>query len=154
MNRTPSIILFLLSLSLSMCKPAATSVEPLNEPGKLLQDGSSVIFSYGGSELLTLETDIPSSAFTVRELKEERDGKVSHVFTVSSVSGERMTIKGTIRAGKESFACEADRRIEGTQVVRHTYGPSHSLLNRAVYDRQSDWLLSADQSYTSASLQN
>src|SRR5690606_3538721 len=64
----------------------------------------------------------------------------------------RMTIKGTIRAGIESFACEADRRIEGTQVVRHTYGPSHSLLNRAVYDRHSDWLFSADHSYTSASL--
>lgn len=152
MNRILTIFVILLSVSLSMCKPAATSVEPPNEPGKLMQDGSTVIFSYGGTELLTLKTDIPASAFTVRELTEERDGKVSHVFTVSSVSGGRMKITGTIRAGIESFACEADRRIEGAQVVRHVYGPSHNLLNRAVYDRQSDWLLSADHSYTSASL--
>jgi len=152
MNRPPSIITILLSLILSMCKPAVTSTEPPNEPGKLAQDGSSIVFSYDGTELLTLETDLPSSGFTVKELREERDGKVSHVFTVSSVSGDRMTISGSIRAGSESFACEADRRVEGTQVVRHAYGPSHNLLNRAVYDRQSDWLLSADQSYTSASL--
>jgi len=152
MNRTQAIIVTFLSLSLSMCKPSATSFEPPNEPGLLVQNGASVTFSYGGKELLVLETDSPSSGFTVKELKEERDGKVSHVFTVSSVSGDRMTIKGTIRAGIESFACEADRRIEGTQVVRHAYGPSHNLLNRAVFDRQSDWLLSADHSYTSASL--
>ncbi len=135
-----------------MCKPAVTSTEPPNEPGKLEKDGSSIVFSYDGTELLIMETDLPPSGFTVRELREERDGKVTHVFTVSSVSGDRMTINGSIRAGMESFACEADRRIEGTQVVRHAYGPSQNLLNRAVYDRQSDWLLSADQSYTSASL--
>jgi len=131
MNRTQAIIVTFLSLSLSMCKPSATSFEPPNEPGLLVQNGASVTFSYGGKELLVLETDSPSSGFTVKELKEERDGKVSHVFTVSSVSGDRMTIKGTIRAGIESFACEADRRIEGTQVVRHAYGPSHNLLNEA-----------------------
>jgi alpha-galactosidase len=152
MNRSLTIIIILLSLSLSMCKSSTTGSEPPNAPGELARDGSSVILSYGGTEILTLETDIPPSAFTVKELKEERNGMVSHIFTISSVSGGRMTITGTIRAGKESFTCEADRRIEGTQVIRHTYGPSHSLLNRAVYDRQSDWLLSADQSYTSASL--
>lgn len=152
MNRSLPVIAFVLSLSLSMCKPSASVSEPPNEPGKLVQDGNSVIFSYGGTELLVLETDIPPSGFTLRELKEEHDGKVTHVFTVSSESGATMKIKGTIRAGSESFGCEADRRIEGTQVVRHSFGPSHNLLNRAVYDRQSDWLLSADQSYTSSSL--
>ena len=153
MNRKLRIIVFILPLCLSACNPSATTLEPPDKPGVLEQKGNSVILSYGGKELLELETDLPSSAFTVRELKEERDGKVTHIFTVTSVSGDMMTIKGKIRAGRESFTCEADRRIEGTQVVRHTYGLSHNLLNRAVYDRQSDWLLSADQSYTSASLQ-
>ena len=101
---------------------------------------------------MSLTTDLSPDAFTVKELKEEPDGKVSHLFTVSTPDGRPMNISGIIRAGKESFTCEADRRIEGTQVVRHTFGLSHSLLNRAVYDRRSDWLLSADQSYTSASL--
>ena len=101
---------------------------------------------------MSLTTDLSPDAFTVKELKEGPDGKVSHLFTVSTPDGRPMNISGIIRAGKESFTCEADRRIEGTQVVRHTFGLSHSLLNRAVYDRRSDWLLSADQSYTSASL--
>jgi alpha-galactosidase len=125
---------------------------PPNTPALLTREGNTIILSYAGVEIMSLTTDLSPDAFTVKELKEEPDGKVSHLFTVSTPDGRPMNISGIIRAGKESFTCEADRRIEGTQVVRHTFGLSHSLLNRAVYDRRSDWLLSADQSYTSASL--
>ncbi|MDD3737637.1 MAG: hypothetical protein PHO11_10745, partial [Bacteroidales bacterium] len=135
-----------------MCKPEMQETVPPNAPGEVIVKSSSINFSYNGNEILTLETDLPRSSFTVKELKEERDGKVSHLFTISAADGGRMNITGQIHAGPESFTCEADRRIEGAQVVRHTYGLSHSLLNRAVYDRDSDWLLSADHSYTSASL--
>ncbi len=138
--------------SLPMCKPEMQETVPPNAPGEVIVKSSSINFSYNGNEILTLETDLPRSSFTVKELKEERDGKVSHLFTISAADGGRMNITGQIHAGPESFTCEADRRIEGAQVVRHTYGLSHSLLNRAVYDRDSDWLLSADHSYTSASL--
>jgi alpha-galactosidase len=125
---------------------------PPNTPALLTREGNTIILSYAGVEIMSLTTDLSPDAFTVKELKEGPDGKVSHLFTVSTPDGRPMNISGIIRAGKESFTCEADRRIEGTQVVRHTFGLSHSLLNRAVYDRRSDWLLSADQSYTSASL--
>ncbi|MRR22447.1 hypothetical protein EG830_05640, partial [bacterium] len=136
-----------------MCTPSPDQQAPPNAPARLIREGNTIILSYAGDEIMSLTADLPPDSFTVNELKEECEGKASHLFTISTPDGRRMTISGTIRAGKESFTCEADRRIEGTQVVRHTYGLSHSLLNRAVYDRESDWLLSADQSYTSASLQ-
>ncbi|MDM8002090.1 MAG: hypothetical protein QUS66_04145, partial [Bacteroidota bacterium] len=152
MNRYLQVTLALISLGLSTCSPSPDRQTPPNAPAQLTREGNTIILTYAGDEIMSLTTDLPPDAFTVKELKEELDGKVSHLFTVSTPDGRPMNISGIIRAGNESFTCEADRRTEGTQVVRHTFGLSHSLLNRAVYDRRSDWLLSADQSYTSASL--
>ena len=152
MNRFRPIPAILLMTGLAMCTSPAENSTPPNAPAQLVFEGNNISLIYDGAAILTLATDLPQSAYSVKELNEERDGKVSYLLTISSVNGARMNITGRINAGKESFTCEADRRIEGTQVVRHTYGLSHSLLNRAVYDRHSDWLLSADQSYTSASL--
>jgi len=151
MNRLLPVILTLLSLGLSMCTSSVDESVPPDAPAHLKREGNCITLSYAGIEILNLTTDLPPEAFTLKELKEEHEGKVSHLFTITSTDGRTMNVSGKIRAGKESFSCEADRRIEGTQVVRHTYGPSHNILNRAVYDRSSDWLLSADQSYTSAS---
>ncbi|MCX6559143.1 MAG: alpha-galactosidase [Candidatus Aminicenantes bacterium] len=58
-----------------------------------------------------------------------------------------LKLAGLIQGGAESFACEADRRDRrgaGPLIVRHVSGRSRSLLNRAVYDRSSDWALSVD----------
>ncbi len=54
------------------------------------------------------------------------------------------TLHGEVSAGPESFGCEVDRRRTGLDIVRHASGPSRSRLNRAVYDRRSDWVLSVD----------
>lgn len=153
MYRYLPFIAVLVFIGFSMCTSSPGVTAPPNTPAQLTLKGNTLSLVYSGDEIMSLTTDLPSEAFTVNELKEELDGKVSHLFTISTPDGRRMNISGIIRAGKESFTCEADRRIEGTQVVRHTFGLSHSLLNRAIYDRESDWLLSADQSYTSASLQ-
>jgi alpha-galactosidase len=50
----------------------------------------------------------------------------------------------TVYGSSESFPCEAERKEDAILMVRHSVGLSHSLLNRAVYDRRFDWLLSAD----------
>jgi hypothetical protein len=57
---------------------------------------------------------------------------------------ESLRITGMIYGSPESFPCEAERREDAPLMVRHSVGLSHSLLNRAVYDRRFDWLLSAD----------
>jgi len=53
-------------------------------------------------------------------------------------------LRGEIAAGSTAFACEVDRRRTGLDIVRHVSGPSRSRLNRAVYDRNADWVLSVD----------
>ena len=47
-------------------------------------------------------------------------------------------------ASDEAFACESDRPVRTLPIVRHSSGPSRSLLNQAVYDRKWDWVLSVD----------
>ena len=151
MDRIQAILAIMFTATLAMCTSPSDDTIPPNAPAQMIREANNISLLYDGTAILTLACDLPQASYTVKELNEERDGKVSYLLTISSVNGASMNITGRIRAGKESFTCEADRRIEGTQVVRHTYGLSHSLLNRAVYDRESDWLLSADQSYTSAS---
>ena len=153
MNRFLLIPLFAIVISFSMCQsPALMSIEPPNHAGEVISMDNSIRFLYDGKEIMHLNTDLPSHSLRVRELKEENDNRITHSFTISSISGNKFTVNGMIIGSDESFPCEADRRLEGTQVVRHAYGLSHNLLNRAVYDRHSDWLLSVDQSYTSSDL--
>ncbi len=49
-----------------------------------------------------------------------------------------------IMASRQAFPCEAERPEDALLVVRHSVGLSTSLLNRAVYDRCYDWVLSVD----------
>ncbi len=144
-------VAFLLSTFYS-CTPPAADNAPANAPGELKIKGDTVIFGYGGADILTLIVSRSQDSITVSELKDTRNEKVTHLFTITSQSGKPFFISGQVTGSKESFTCEAERKIEGTQAVRHVYGPSHNNLNRAVYDRGADWFLSADQSYTSADL--
>lgn len=60
--------------------------------------------------------------------------------------GNSIVIEGEISGSEQAFPCEADRSIYTSyDLVRHSVGLSHSLLNRAIYDRQSDWVLSVDE---------
>jgi len=150
MIKTPFIFAPLLLQVFVSCSQSEIQSSRRNSPGELKTDANHVAFIYNNEKILDLEVGADPSSFTTSDLIEEEDGKINHVFTITSKSYKALIIKGVIKAGNESFACEADRRIKGTQVVRHVYGPSSNWLNRAVYDRGSDWLLSADQSSTSA----
>ncbi len=80
-------------------------------------------------------------------IENNNGGKVEQVFILESKNGDDFTINGTIYGTDESFACEADYPRKTIPIVRHSVGLSSSLLNRAVYDRQGDWLLSFDMPY-------
>jgi len=59
-----------------------------------------------------------------------------------------LKLSGSILGSEEAFCCEVDRRDRrgaGPLLVRHVSGLSRSLLNRAVYDRCGDWVLSVDE---------
>lgn len=152
MTRYLLIITTILIFALCSCTSDVAEYAPANSPGILKIEGNRVTLDYGGNEIMEVTVDGAGHDFTIKELKDTRSEKVSHIFTITSTGGNPLRLTGLITAGLESIACEADRKIRGTQIVRHTFGPSRNLLNRAVYDRTSDWLLSADQSYTSDNL--
>ncbi len=47
--------------------------------------------------------------------------------------------------GAQALACATEARHDAPTLVRNAVGPADSRLNRAVYDRGSDWLISLDE---------
>ncbi|MFC2128338.1 hypothetical protein ACFLRR_00540 [Bacteroidota bacterium] len=76
---------------------------------------------------------------------DDKDGKLDQVliFKREGNSGP-LVFEGKIFGSEESFPCEADRDKKGLSIVRNSFGLSTSLLNRAVYDRKRDWVVSVD----------
>jgi alpha-galactosidase len=130
----------------------AAAGEPPNAPAAVERNGSRLVVRYHGQEILSAEYDAPGRRVEFQEVKDCRGEAWDQAFTLTAADGEPFTLSGLIRASDESFPCEADRRQVGTVLVRHQSGLSRSLLNRAVYDRQWDWVLSVDHSYTARDL--
>jgi len=80
------------------------------------------------------------------EIREEKNGLVNQVMNLTSSNGKAITLVGYISGSGEAIPCESDRKDDGFYIVRNSVGLSHSLRNRAIYDRLSDWLLSVDYS--------
>ena len=137
--KTIAFLFILLPLALlSQTFPA-----PENSPAKVRWDGQNLTMTYNGVVLLQGRLENPESLDYYNELKDLSDQAVSQVVQfVSRKEPLRMTC--TVYGSPESFPCEAERREDAPQIIRHSVGQSHSLLNRAVYDRRFDWLLSAD----------
>ena len=86
------------------------------------------------------------NAFYKDEVSEEKNGLVNQVMNLTSSNGKAITLVGYISGSGEAIPCESDRKDDGFYMVRNSVGLSHSLRNRAIYDRLSDWLLSVDYS--------
>ena len=80
------------------------------------------------------------------EVSEEKNGLLNQVMNLASSNGKAITLVGYISGSGEAIPCESDRKDDGFYMVRNSVGLSHSLRNRAIYDRLSDWLLSVDYS--------
>lgn len=116
---------------------------PANAPAQVSIKDSTLVLRYDGAAILTASIQATRGTPTVRQLVDTSDGRITQVISWVAGAG-RYTLRGTVRAAGESFAVEADPREDGVPVVRHSVGPSYSLLNRAVYARDRDWLLSVD----------
>ena len=118
-----------------------------NEPAKIdVRDGKLRI-DYAGQMIFKGEVIVEGQKGDIRPLVNvSRPGdRVSQVILLTfGNDGPKLKISGTVFGSAESFPVEADRRIKGPLIVRHSSGTSRSLLNRAVYDRQGDWVLSVD----------
>ena len=133
----------------SQVKPSAP---PSNTPAEIILKGKELIVKYDNIIILSGQIGKDPSSFYLRQVTDKNNGAVTQVFSITSSDYKNFEFNGIITGSPESFPCEADRKQTGTVIVRHTVGLSSSLLNRAVYDRRSDWALSVDMSYSSADL--
>ncbi|MEN6312299.1 MAG: alpha-galactosidase [Acidobacteriota bacterium] len=138
--------LLILALAPAACsrRTAAPSVPPPNGPAEVVVEDRRVRVTYNGFELLAGEIRVPAAGFEARTEIYRNADKISQVVVLTARGDGKVGLAATVSAGPESFACEADRRDKAPIMVRHASGPSRSLLNRAVYDRRSDWVLSVD----------
>ncbi len=147
-TRTSSIILALFAAFtiLAACgKREAASGAPPNEAARVMTDEGKITVRYDGQDLFHCEVAAAGGGVEAKVNVFRRGDAVSQVILLTPRDRQaRVKLSGTLRGGPESFACEADRRDRGPVIVRHVSGTSRSLLNRAVYDRGSDWAFSVD----------
>ena len=117
--------------------------KPENCAAKVHWDGQNLTMTYNGKVLLQGRLENPESVDYYNVLDDLSGQAVSQVVQVISRK-EPLQLTCTVYGSYESFPCEAERKEDAPLMVRHSVGLSHSLLNRAVYDRRFDWLLSAD----------
>lgn len=116
---------------------------PPNTPANVLWDGQDLMMTYNGSVLLQGRLENPESVEYFNVLEDSSGIAVSQVIQIVSRK-EPLMLTCTVYGSYESFPCEAERKEDAPLMVRNSIGLSHSLLNRAIYDRRFDWLLSAD----------
>ncbi|HEX7942704.1 MAG TPA: alpha-galactosidase, partial [Gemmatimonadaceae bacterium] len=122
--------------------PSPDDGGPPNGPLAADVRGGRLTLVYGGRTIL--DAGITGGQPELRTLVDTTDGAVTQVLKWTVRDGGRLTISGTLRGSGEAFACEVDPRPDAPPLVRNSVGPSDSRLNRAVYDRHGDWVLSVD----------
>ncbi|MCX6141728.1 MAG: alpha-galactosidase [Ignavibacteriales bacterium] len=122
---------------------------PPNSPANVEIVGNTIAIRYDGR--LIFSGQIRSDSATVHQRAQVyREGnKIQQVILLTTMDWNRkIRINGTVLASEESFPCEADRPTDrasqGPLIVRNASGLGRNLRNRAIYDRQSDWVLSVD----------
>lgn len=143
-----------LSAQTSAPQPSA----PPNAPTSFTQRGNHVTLSYDGAILLDATLGGNAGAYTAastaastaaagvdfRSIIDTAGGAVTQVLKWTALGSGSLSLAGTVHASDQAFPAEVDRRADALPVVRNSVGLSASLLNRAVYDRARDWVLSVD----------
>ncbi len=116
---------------------------PPNAPATVVMRGAEVQLRYQGIAILTAQLSSTGAAPRLRTLVDSSGGKITQIISWTAGDG-RVTLRGTIHGTSDAFAVDADPRENGVPIVRHSVGPSYNRLNRGVYARSGDWLLSLD----------
>jgi hypothetical protein len=131
-------VVFALTSLQAQARPA-----PPNAPAMVSVRGTAVELRYQGSVIFSGQLSGPGSAPRLRTLVDSSGGKVTQIVSWAARGG-RLTLRGTVHATRDAFAVDADPHEDALPIVRNSVGPSYSRLNRGVYARSGDWLLSLD----------
>jgi len=133
------------ALSSSCGKDGTPAAAPQNEAAKVKIGTKDIRIRYDGGDIFEGAIAAGEEGFEAKVNVIRSGDAVNQVILLEPrEKGGRVRIEGTLVGGPESFPCEADRRDRGLIMVRHVSGMSRSALNRAVYDRGRDWVLSVD----------
>jgi len=116
---------------------------PPNAPATVVLRGAGVQLRYQGITILDAQLSSTGAAPRLRTLVDSSGGKITQIISWTAGDG-RVTLRGTIHGTRDAFAVDADPRENVVPIVRHSVGPSYNRLNRGVYARSGDWLLSLD----------
>lgn len=126
------------------CNRISETAESFDLPPEIKISGPLVIIDYRGERIFSGEVITGGGEFSVTR-NIFRDGeKLTGVLALTAARGSKLNLNARVLASAESFPCEAERRHSSPAIVRHVSGLSRSRLNRAVYDRRHDWVLSVD----------
>ncbi len=125
--------------------PGAPSAAPPNAPAEARLEHGRLTLTYAGHVILSGTLTSTGPVPEERTLVDTAGDAVTQVLKWTVRGGARMTFDGRVHAGPQAFACTTAPAPEAPTIVRNAVGPADSRLNRAVYDRGSDWVLSVDQ---------
>lgn len=118
---------------------------PPNTPATITRTDSTVRIMYDGALILEARISAVGDAPDVRLAIDTAGGRVSQVIKWTARGrGGRVRLHGAVHASDEGFAAEPEPAEDSRAVVRHSVGRADNRRDRAVYDRQRDWLVSID----------
>ena len=125
-------------------EPPQPPAAPPNDAASLHVQGDVIQLRYNGTLVFDGRVRNGAAVRAVTPSVSRAGDRVDQVVAVYGRGAEPVEIAGVVTASPEAFAAESDRPLRGRPIVRHSSGPSRSLLNNAVYDRRWDWVLSVD----------
>jgi hypothetical protein len=131
----------------AVSKPLPAANPAPNEPARIEFQNGRLTIAYAGQTIFEGTAAAGKDTFEHRIQTFKTGERIEQVAYFYGSGKSPIRLSGAVVGSEEAFACESDRRDRrgaGPLVVRHVSGRSRSLLNRAVYDRQSDWVLSVD----------
>ena len=114
----------------------------------IIHSGDSLTISYGGATIFLGGIVAGGGRYDLRQQTQRVNRCTWQIITIRRSDLKPLRLDGHIAGGVEAIGCESDPTESPLKVVRQVVGRSHSLLNNAVYDRGSDWLLSVDNFYS------
>ncbi|MDH4196122.1 MAG: alpha-galactosidase [Candidatus Aminicenantes bacterium] len=147
MKRRHILIVLLAAAAATAAGPPtlAPTAGPPNGPAEVKWDADRLEFAYDGRVIFSGRLEgLPSGSRPLLNVYRTGDKVNQVILLVHPDSRTKLRLSGTVFGSGEAFPCEADRRDRGPLLVRHVSGLSQSLLNRAVYDRRGDWVISVD----------
>lgn len=123
---------------------AQTPTEPPDAPATVEVSDDRLVLRYQDRVLFDASIAVTGGSTSLRQFTDAADGRVTQVLKWTASGNGRVTVTGLVTGSAEAFAAESEPREDGLPVVRHASGPVANRLNRAVYDRRNDWVLSVD----------